>query len=124
MRHDEDEDEDEKEFQRLTAHISRHVSTYKAKQPRASYEQVQWWWSERVVNIRGASAKTMFVGIWLFRLKWKHRSLTFPVPNGQLAARGISRFAKNRALRQLEAAGLIVVEWRRKKTPIVTLVTC
>jgi hypothetical protein len=126
MRYNEDDDEDEREFRRLTARSSRHPSAYKTKPSgkRASngYEKVPLWWAERVANIRGASAKTMFVGIWLFHLKWKNHSNTFSVPNGQLAARGINRKTKYRALRQLEAAGLIVIERRGRKTIRVTLV--
>jgi hypothetical protein len=86
------------------------------------YAQVPLCWAERVTNIRGASAKTLFVGIWLLHLSWKARSLTFSVPNGQLGARGVSRKAKYRALQQLEAAGLITVERRNRKPPLVTLV--
>jgi hypothetical protein len=125
MRHEaKDEDEEEKEFRRLTSRSSRHVSTYKSKpgKQQTRYVQVPLWWAERVANIRGASAKTMFVGIWLLHLKWKTGSNTFQVSNGQLAARGIGRMAKDRALRQLEAAGLITVERRNGKTPTVTLV--
>ena len=122
MRYDEDEDEDEKEFQRLTRRSSRHVSAYKSKQASDRFIMVPLWWAERVANIGGASAKTMFVCIWLFHLKWKNHSNTFSIPNGQLAARGISRKAKYHALRQLEAAGLIVIERRDRKTIRVTLV--
>jgi hypothetical protein len=55
------------------------------------------------------------------RRKWKARSLTFSLPNGQLAARGASRKAKYRVLRELEAAGLITVERQPRKSPRVTL---
>lgn len=121
MRYDGDE-EDEKEFRRLTSRSSRHVSAYKGKLPRNGWEKVPLWWAERVANIRGASAKTMFVGIWLFHLRWKNHSNTFSVPNGQLAVRGIGRKAKYHALRLLEVAGLIVVELRGRKTVRVTLI--
>jgi hypothetical protein len=48
--------------------------------------------------------------------------MTFPVPNGRLGKRGVDRRVKRKALAGLEAAGLITVERRRGKTPIVTLV--
>jgi hypothetical protein len=114
-------DEDEKEFQRLTARSSRHVSAYKTKTD-GRFVMVPLWWAQRVASIRHAPPKVLFVGIWLLHLKWKARSNTFPVPNGQLAIRGVNRKMKNRCLRQLEAAGLITVEWRAGKNPVVTLV--
>ena len=88
---------------------------------RDRFVQVPLWWAERVANIRGVHPKTLFVGIWLLHLKWKTQSNTFSVPNGQLAARGVSRKVKNRALRELETTGLITVEWRYGKSPSVTL---
>lgn len=61
------------------------------------------------------------VWLWLLHLSWKEHSPTFKLPNERLAVRGISRFAKTRALRCLEAAGLIQVLRERGKSPVVTL---
>ena len=61
------------------------------------------------------------VMVWLVYRAWQKKSLTFDVPNGALADLGVSPDVKVRALRQLEAAGMIKVEWCRRKTPIVTL---
>ena len=45
-----------------------------------------------------------------------------PLPNTTFRSVGISRLAKVRALRQLEAVGLVSVDWRGgRKTPLVTL---
>jgi hypothetical protein len=41
--------------------------------------------------------------------------------NEALAAAGISRWAKNRALKQLEAVGLVKVTWRRARSPLVEI---
>ena len=46
---------------------------------------------------------------------------TIAIPNGALIKYGVSRKIKYLALRQLEEAGLITVEWRQRKTPMVTL---
>ena len=62
------------------------------------------------------------VWIWLLRLAFEARSPTFTVPNGRLKGHGVSRFAKTRALANLETAGLINVERRPGKSPRVTLV--
>jgi hypothetical protein len=61
------------------------------------------------------------VWVWLIYRSWEKKSLRFTVPNKALADLGVSHDAKTRALRQLEAAGLIKVEWCPRKTPIVTL---
>ena len=59
--------------------------------------------------------------VWLLHLAWKAKSNTFPLPNGLLQERGVSRLAKYRALRELEAARLIRVSRENRKTPVVTL---
>jgi hypothetical protein len=61
------------------------------------------------------------VGVWLLYRAWQKKSPTFDVPNEALAAFGISRKVKYRALEQFEAAGLIKVERRHRKTLRVTL---
>ena len=60
--------------------------------------------------------------VWLYILhKVKLRGEgTVQIANKTLAEWGVSRHAKVRALRELEAVGLISVEWRGRRTPIVT----
>lgn len=65
---------------------------------------------------------TTVVLIELLYASWKAHSPTFPLPNGQLRKLGVSRETKRRILRDLERAGMILVERRNRKTPIVTLV--
>ncbi len=62
-----------------------------------------------------------FVWLWLLHQAWKTGSKTVAVPNGALLKYGVSRKIKRAALRQLEAAGLIAVERRSRKTPTVTV---
>jgi hypothetical protein len=61
------------------------------------------------------------VWLWLLHLSWKEHSLTFRLPSERPAVRGVSRFVKTRALRNLETAGLIQVVRERGKSPMVTL---
>jgi hypothetical protein len=61
------------------------------------------------------------VWLWLVHQTHKTGKLTVSVPNDALAKLGVKRMAKLRALRQLEAAGLITVKWHARKTPVVTL---
>ena len=44
-----------------------------------------------------------------------------PLTNAALRSAGLSRWSKNRALRELEKVGLVTVRWRGKKCPLVTL---
>ena len=70
---------------------------------------------------RALNCPKVMVWVWLLHQARKTGKSTVTIPNGALAKLGVSRIAKLRALRQLEAAGLIVVEWRPRKTPLVTL---
>ena len=59
--------------------------------------------------------------LWLLHQTRKTGKRTVAVPNGAVAKYGVSREIKRRALRQWEAAGLIAIEQRSRKTPVVTL---
>ena len=78
-----------------------------------------WWMTEATRLTRTPAALGC---IHLLLASWKARSLTFPFPNARLKKGGVSREVKRRVLRDLEAGGLIKVERRSGKTPIVTLV--
>jgi hypothetical protein len=59
----------------------------------------------------------------LLRRRWRYSNENrFKVGNDAFARVGITRYTKLKALRQLEAAGLITIELRgERKSPIVTL---
>jgi hypothetical protein len=84
------------------------------------FVKVPLWWIEQAT--RATRSPQAFVCVWLLHLSWRARSMTFPLPNGRLGKRGSDRRAKARALAALEAAGLITVDRRHGKTPVVTLV--
>ena len=86
---------------------------------REPFAMVPLWWARAASKATRTSRA--FVWVWLVHLAWKAKSLTFAVPNGQLERYGISRYTKGRTLRDLELAGLIMIERRIRKTPIVTL---
>jgi hypothetical protein len=69
------------------------------------------------------ATKTPKALVWtrLLYLSWWNQIQPFKLPNRWFAARGVNRFAKNRALNELEAAGLIAVERREGKSPRVTV---
>jgi hypothetical protein len=84
------------------------------------FVKVPLWWIAEAMRLTRTPAA--LVCIHLLYASWKARSLTFPFPNGRLKKVGVSREIKRRVLHDLEAGGLIKVERRSRKTPIVTLV--
>ena len=72
--------------------------------------------------VAAASGQQMMVWIYLLHRSWKLQKATFAVPSGALRSFGISKEVKRRALRNFENVGLIIVERRTSKNPIVTMV--
>jgi hypothetical protein len=71
----------------------------------------------------GMNCPKAMVYLWLVHQVWKKKKNTVAIPNGALNQYGISRKVKYLALQQLEEVGLITVEWRSRKTPVVTLLS-
>jgi hypothetical protein len=90
------------------------------KSKKDAFVKVPLWWAETAAK----ATKTPKAMVWIQLLyaAWKAKRSTFPLPNGRLKKAGVTRFAKCRALRELEAVGLITVEWQHGKTPLVTIV--
>jgi hypothetical protein len=63
----------------------------------------------------------MTVLVELAHLRFKLHRDTVPLANTALRLVGVSRPAKQRALRQLQKVGLVKVSWRGRKSPLVTL---
>jgi len=55
----------------------------------------------------------------VLHLDWENKGQPFKLPNGLLKIDGVSPQSKRRALRELARLGLISVEWRPRKSPIV-----
>jgi hypothetical protein len=91
----------------------------RTKAKKDAFVQVPLWWAEQAAQ--ATRTPQAMVLVWLLHLSWKEHSPTFKLPNERLAIRGVSRFAKTRALRNLEAARLIQVKRERGKAPTVTL---
>ena len=83
------------------------------------FVQVPLWWIEQAT--KATRSPQAFVCVWLLHLAWQSKSASFPLPNDRLAKRGADRQAKRRALANLEKAGLISIERRLGKAPIVTM---
>jgi DNA-binding transcriptional ArsR family regulator len=79
---------------------------------------VPWKW---VIRASGLPGKALIIGLCLWRLKGATRKAAIPLSNSELEPFGIDRAAKSRGLAALEKAGLISVERKRSRWPVVTL---
>ena len=75
-------------------------------------------WIERLEGARHAS--TYRVALRILQRNRQCRGRPFPLPNN---IGGVSRWAKSTALRELEKAGLVRLERRERKSPLVLAVT-
>jgi hypothetical protein len=101
---------------------ARRMRELEAATPRKKVElfvKVPLWWIETAA--KATKSPTTVVLIELLRLRWKTGSSTFPLPNARLQRLGVSRKVKQRILRELELAQLIIVERPTRKSPVVTL---
>jgi hypothetical protein len=73
------------------------------------------------VLAKTARDKTYPVYHHLLYESWRAGGRPVKLANGFLERVGIDRFAKKRALEQLERVGLVKVDWRDRKSPIVTV---
>jgi hypothetical protein len=91
--------------------------TVRTKDP---FVKVPLWWAAEVAK----ATKSPGVMVWvrLLYLAWDNGMRPVPLANVKLKNCGVSRKIKNRVLRDLERAGLITVERRFGKSPVVTLV--
>ena len=70
---------------------------------------------------RKQGGPALYLGMCLWLLRGLRKSDTFVLSNVFLQEHGIHPDAKWRALRKLELAGLVSVERRGKKNPMVTI---
>jgi hypothetical protein len=68
------------------------------------------------------SGKALHVGIALWYLAGVTKSFTVKLTRSTLTLFGVSRWSVSRNLRLLELAGLVTVERRKGKVPLVTIV--
>jgi hypothetical protein len=74
------------------------------------------------IKLRGYRHKATYpVAVFLLRQDWKTKGRPIKVSNTALAERGVDRYAKWRGLEELEELGLIQVERRSNRSPIVTI---
>jgi hypothetical protein len=96
------------------------VTPRKIIKRRESFVMFPMRWYE-VLNRPKMRASVVLMAIYLVHLDWRHRHTPFKLPNGMLGEDRISRWKKYRALDRLEELGLISVERRERRSPIVTV---
>jgi hypothetical protein len=76
-------------------------------------------WDNQLANV---SRQTLRVAMWILRQRWKSKGTPFTLSNVALKGQGVSRWSKWRALGKLEELGLITVERRHGKSPVVHVI--
>jgi hypothetical protein len=94
------------------------VEPRKVRERRKQFVQVPWQWAERLKHAN----HVWYIALYLLHQDWKGKGAPVKLPNGLLEFDGISRYAKYRALDQLEQRGLITVERRPRKSPVVRVI--
>ena len=98
--------------------LHKHQTT--ARKKVEPFVKVPLWWIEMAAK-RDNSPATLVL-MELLYVAWKARSSTFSLPSGRLKRLGVSREMKRRVLRGLEQGGIITVERRSRKIPVITLI--
>ena len=108
---------------KLAAHRAKGGGRKQFRKPRDSnnyFVRFPMIWAEELAKIR-AGANTYRVALGLVFECWDKEYAPVKFTNVLLAKMGVDRKGKAAALKQLEAAKLISVEGRDKKSPLVTL---
>lgn len=85
---------------------------------REHFIRLPFGWLE---HLNGASGQVYALALHLLYLHWKGHGAPIKLANGMLKIDGVSRWSKYRALEDLERRGLITVERRPRKSPIIHL---
>ena len=92
----------------------------RAKPAPKRFVQVPWLWVECLAKIK-ASRCAFLVAHFLLYEAWRTKARVVKLTNAALAELGVGRYGKAGALQQLRKAGLIAVEDRPGKSPLVTV---
>lgn len=84
-----------------------------------AFAKVPLGWAAKAA--KATNTTKAMVWIILLHAAWKANSTSFPLPNGKLKRAGVTRYAKYRTLKELQAGGLITVERNHGKAPTVTV---
>jgi hypothetical protein len=85
---------------------------------RQHFVKVPWTWIERLAVAHYTA--TYRVALHILYRHWK-TGRPFLLSNGMLSMEGVERRAKWRGLRELEQLGLVAIERRKRKSPLITV---
>jgi hypothetical protein len=108
----------EADFQRYAAAdraVSKHQHKHKKVEP---YVKVPVWWIRAATE--ATHTKKALVAIELLRASSFAPGTAFALPSGRLKRFGVSRPTWWRALQDLQRAGLITIELRGRKAPLIS----
>ena len=74
-------------------------------------------------KLEGAPGQTYCLALHLLFLHFRGRGAAIVLANRTIQREGIPRQSKRRALRDLERRGLVEVDWRPRRSPIVWVLT-
>jgi hypothetical protein len=115
-------DDDPFDLKRLRIDPAELAPMRKKPEPKRSQAEFVKFPYERVLSTAGRIGDApLAVLVELAHQSFKTHRKQVPLTNVALRSVGINRCAKLRALRQLEEAGLVQVEWRGRRSPLVTL---
>jgi hypothetical protein len=92
----------------------------RTQRSKSQFVKLPMIWLESLAGIK-ASASTYRVAAHLLHEAWKSGERVIKLPNEALAKKGVGREGKAIALRELRKAGLVAVEERPRKSPLVTV---
>ena len=110
---------DDIETLRLSPDQLHSITPKKILKRREHFIRVPFSWLER---LNGASGKDYSLALHLLYRHWKAKGRPFTLANGMLEIDGISRATKWRGLAKLERRGLVTIEHRNHKSPVITVV--
>jgi hypothetical protein len=94
-------------------------ATHKTTKWRKQFVRVPWAWVDRLRDTRHTC--TYRVALHLLYEHWRNGGLVIKLSNSALKGEGIGRQRKWQGLRELEQLGLVAIERRPRKAPLVTV---
>ena len=91
------------------------------KQPKRTEPFLQITHKAIAAGAKALGGGRILVWMYIHHRIWSDKSNTVAIGNVTLRSWGVKQMTKLRALHDLESAGLIAVEWRDRKSPLITL---